>query len=138
MAKVFVTGVKELDAQLKLLEANLGRKAGRKATREGAKLVAEDAKRLAPHDTGLLESSIKVRALKKQRTRFGHGIAMGAEYAAEGLPHYGRFIELGTAKMEADPFLRPALYGNIERVKSTFIQILRDEISKIRPTNPKP
>jgi HK97 gp10 family phage protein len=133
MAKVFVTGVKELDAQLKLVEANVGRKAGRKATREGAKIVAADAKRLVAHDTGLLESSIKVRALKKQRTRFGHGVAMGAEYVAEGLPHYGRFVELGTKYMDADPFLRPALYGNANEVHQTFRQVLGAELRKIRP-----
>lgn len=60
--------------------------------------VAEDARRLAPVETGELRSSIVVT---------GNG---GDTISIEAHTDYAAFVELGTSNMDAQPFLRPALY----------------------------
>ena len=136
MAKTFViTGVKELDAKLASFEPKLRTKIMRSATREAAKYVAADARRLAPHDTGELEKSIKVRARPRSRSNknsVGHGITGGSNFFAEGMPFYAKFMELGWKYLpDGDPFLRPALYGNARRVKLMFARRIREGIAKI-------
>jgi len=129
-----ITGVKELDAKLASLEPKLRKDTMRKATREAAKYVAADARRLAPHDTGKLEQSIKVRARPRSRSNknsVGHGITGGSDFA-EGMPFYSKFLELGWKYLpEGDPFLRQALYGNARRVKLMFARRIREGIAKI-------
>ena len=41
-----------------------------------------------------------------------------------------RFIEFGTSKIPATPFLRPALANNINQVTSKFVQVFNAEITK--------
>ena len=41
-----------------------------------------------------------------------------------------RFIEFGTSKIPATPFLRPALANNINQVTSKFVQVFDAEITK--------
>lgn len=55
--------------------------------------VADDARRSAPVKTGRLRGSIRVEENK---------VYADAEYAA--------FVELGTGRSSAQPYLRPALY----------------------------
>jgi HK97 gp10 family phage protein len=75
--------------------------------------IESNAKRNAPVDTGRLRSSI---ASEITRTRGGVGV--GVKYAT--------FIEFGTYKMAAKPFLFPA--WNMERPK--FIESLRIILKK--------
>lgn len=119
-------GAKELERWMKTFPKRIQNKALRKASRDGAKVVAEDAKRLVPEDTGTLAASIKVRALKRSRNKLGHGINVGSskQFSTDGLPYYASFVELGTKHRPADPFLRPALWGNQEAIKRVFIKTL--------------
>jgi len=64
-----------------------------------AELCAEEARRLCPVDTGFLRSRIEVVDLGAD----GAGVRDDAEYAP--------FVEFGTVKMAAQPFLRPAVLG---------------------------
>lgn len=66
-------------------------------TREIAAEIADDARRLCPVDTGVLRSSIDW---------VWEG---GAALIVADAPYAG-YVELGTSKMAAQPFLRPALY----------------------------
>lgn len=60
--------------------------------------IAEDARRYAPVDTGELRGSIQATPAVDG---VGHVIAT-ADHAS--------YVELGTYKMDAQPYLRPALY----------------------------
>ena len=66
-----------------------------------ANTVTRIAKRLAPVDTGRLRSSIA----KPELGRDGRGL-----FARVGTDvEYAPYVELGTSRMSARPFLRPAL-----------------------------
>lgn len=118
---------RELDAQLTALPKSLANKGARKATRAAAKVVLEDAKRLVPIDTGELERSLKVRARKRSRRNkgtVGHAVVTG-EDLFRGDQFYGGFVELGTQHREADPYLRPALWGNQAKIFDEYKKVLR-------------
>ncbi|RSQ31222.1 hypothetical protein EA709_01695 [Acinetobacter baumannii] len=56
---------------------------------------------------------------------------VGKTYQADGRVFYWRFLELGTSKQPATPFLRPALYENIEQVTDKFVQVFNFELSVV-------
>lgn len=64
--------------------------------------VADDAQRFAPVDTGLLKSSIAADSVTHGPT--GWSVRVWAR------THYAVFVENGTSRMRARPYLRPALF----------------------------
>ena len=69
--------------------------------------AAAEARRIVPVDTGYLRSSIFHAA---ERRRHGWSVTLGAE------AHYAGFVEWGTSRMAAQPYLRPAYEQMIERL----------------------
>ena len=65
-------------------------------------IVQNEARRMAPVDTGRLRASITVK-----RTPDGAVVGSNVEYAP--------YVEYGTSKMAAQPFLRPAVLVAIQR-----------------------
>ena len=126
---IFVTGDKEVDRKLAALEPTVQRKVGRKALRQAVKaIVLPKAKADAPIDTGALESSLTVRAMPRSRkARIGY-VVQTRDGAFKGAQFYGGFQELGTKYMEADPFLRPALYSSEGEIRDVLLGALRNEL----------
>lgn len=62
--------------------------------------ITEDAKRYAPVDTGTLQESIRYAVQGK-----GEDIELRVGSDVE----YSVYVEVGTSKMSAQPYLRPAL-----------------------------
>lgn len=52
-------------------------------------------------------------------------------YESWGDLYYGRFIEFGTVKMPARPFLRPALEDNVQRATQAIADRLAARIKKV-------
>jgi HK97 gp10 family phage protein len=75
---------------------------------------AERASADAPVDRGILRSDItyKVEA---------HGEAVEAIVGAKRRSFWAWFQELGTRKMAAHPFLRPAVFGNAKEIMRLFV-----------------
>jgi HK97 gp10 family phage protein len=73
--------------------------------------IEGDAKRFAPVDTGNLRASIdsEVRIEGVQEGDLAGFVGTNVEYAP--------FQELGTARMEANPFLRPAVEKNKDMIE---------------------
>ena len=94
------TGLDAYRTAMTLASTRVGAKAAR-ATRKAAAGITRDAKALAPVDTGNLRSSIGMKV-----TGDGRAGAMRAEIGPTA--HYGIFVELGTSRMAAQPYLRPA------------------------------
>lgn len=77
-----------------------------------ADLIAEDAERAAPERTGALARSVKPD-VRKALTDLYADVVVGK--------FYGRFLELGTSKIAARPFLLPAFEGRVP----SFVRELR-------------
>jgi hypothetical protein len=98
---ISILGDKELEEVLKFLPANLERNVLNKSLKEAARFVLEDARRLAPGDTGTLKRRLHIRAMKRRRGRIGYLIAsgtreqLGIKADAKGFypasQHYGWF-----------------------------------------------
>ncbi|SSR93858.1 phage protein, HK97 gp10 family [Acinetobacter baumannii] len=56
---------------------------------------------------------------------------VGKTYQSDGRVFYWRFLELGTSRQPATPFLRPALYENIEQITDKFVQVFNFELSVV-------
>lgn len=80
------------------LKADAEPKAGRIVART-AFIIEGKAKLAVPVDTGALKNSIKASGLSQLEWE----VAVGQAYAA--------FVEFGTSKMRAQPFLIPAVEG---------------------------
>lgn len=59
---------------------------------------------------------------------------VGESYEGGGNVYHWRFLEFGTSKMRAQPFMRPALEDNTGAVTSTVVAELDKAISKIIST----
>ena len=75
---------------------------------QGAQTVCESAKSLCPVDTGRLQSSINVQP---------GGNTADTEYAV--------FVEFGTSKMAAQPYLVPALLSNTQAILSAIAEAIK-------------
>ena len=131
-----VTGDKELDQLLTAIAKEDGlksikaqmRKVTRKVTRH---YVLPAVKKYIPSDTNYLESTLKVRSLKRSRVRQGHMVTLGGEDLFRGDTFYGGFVEFGTKAryhksgkyvgyVEEDSYLRRGLYENKAKALKEF------------------
>lgn len=83
------------------------------AVRAGAKTIADEAKELVPIDTGDLKKSIKPkkRRAKRYQTKFTISPVRGKGMAG----WRAHFVEFGTSKQSAQPFMRPAYENNDDK-----------------------
>lgn len=147
--QIKVEGLAELAKALKALPAEIAGKNGgplRKAIGRAAVVIRDDARRRAPVDTGnLRDNIIAVRKRKSPQGTEGYFVEVrrkrrkyantranrrkgrvGKTYENLGEAYYGMFVELGTAKMPDQPFLRPAF----ESKKAEAVETFRVELAK--------
>jgi len=102
--------LKKLYTKLQMLPRKVANKISGPAGRAAAKIVAAKARSLVPVDSGDLEASIKVRAVKK--TKRYKGMAGASVQTGKGhfrgATYYGGMIEFGTKHMPNQSFLRHA------------------------------
>ncbi len=144
-ANIILTGDKQVDRMLATLEPKLQKKAIRKGTREGAKIVLQRAKQLVPVDEGTLLRSMSVRTAKREggqrlpRGTMGHSV-QHVQRKGKGDPFYAHFVEFGTVKWEGHKYIRKALYdsrdqivkANQEAIRAGVLEIAAKERAKIR------
>ena len=107
---IIITGVKEIDRRLKTLEQRVQKKVLRQAMRSGMKIVLADAKSRVPVLSGLTKQNLKLRAMKRSRSKQGLLVQVKS---AEGLTKTTRKGEkvFYPAIVEYRPghaFMRPA------------------------------
>lgn len=112
MAKTEILGLGKLDAALARKAKEL-QAAAKEAVGQEVENIADDARRTAPRKTGELRSSI----------RSDHG---GLKGTVKATARYATFVEHGTYKDPAQPFMHPAA----ERARRRFPQVARDIIAK--------
>lgn len=101
--------------------------------------IERSAKTMCPVDTGRLRASIttnwswsgitRTGVKKPAQSDDGIGKPEANENELIGVTgtnvRYGPYVELGTSKMEAQSYLRPALEMNIEKIKKYFENIIK-------------
>lgn len=95
---VNVDPIRKLSADLRTEAGRVGGRAAQ-VIRKTAKDIERDAKIMAPVDTGNLRNSIST-------TVGGSGSTLSVEVGPTA--HYGIYVELGTSRMGAQPYLFPA------------------------------
>lgn len=127
---VQVLGLKELDRALQEMAWPAARRALRKGMRQGANVVRDEARAKAPLDTGLLKRQIRTRERSEENgdMRFAVEVTRSA--------FYGRFLEYGTSKLAARPFLRPAAESKAEaavaRMRNALAEAIEFELRRTR------
>ncbi len=146
MTDIVLTGFRRVDDRLKALPEKLLKQALRSATRDIAKLTLRMARDEAPHDTGELERSLTVKALKRSRRWkwFVGSSVQTREGMFTGDQFYGGFLEYGTNRRRTKSganrgigperaYLRPALYRFPDRKRRLFqvalVRWLRKQIT---------
>jgi HK97 gp10 family phage protein len=122
MAKYESVQIKGLDAlakALKELPDRVAKNGLRAAVYAGAKVIRDEAKLQALVATGTLKRAVILKQIpelsSKNKQTFFVTVRQGKKYRKQGKKGnlsqdawYWRFVEFGTVKMSARPFLRPA------------------------------
>ena len=143
---ITITGDEFIDFAMRELDKRVQKKIVRKATRAAAKVILREARRFAPHDTGELEASLKVRTRKKfpgerRKGIIGHQVVTGHGFVI-GDQFYAGFLELGTKERRHASgksvgqirkgehwLLRPAMWGSVNETRSIFRRTMREVLT---------
>lgn len=140
--RIQVHGLRELQASIKRFESKVERRLLTRALMDAASIHVKEAKQRAPVDTGELARNIRARPDKPEGNEEAHVIVgvrkltkkqlAKAREKREGAsdPFYWRFVEFGTSKMRARPFLRPAFENTVSKMIARFTESLRDRLRK--------
>ncbi len=145
--RVRFEGFSELAKTLKAMPEWIAEKELNLTVRAAAAVMQKEARRLAPKDTGLLSKNIlirKVKAIKGPYDRYVGRYILGVrsrlvsrrkrrkmtkeERAIQRLrePYYWHFIEFGTSRAAAVPYLR----GAFEATKVEAVGTMRERLKK--------
>lgn len=140
---VNVDGLRELGEAMRELGAEVSQKIAHRMVSKAARMVRDEAKRLAPVRTGFMKQNIIVKKMRKSETDLTSEYRMGVRkyklkyadtkynvrkrragtYYGVDDAYYWRYLEFGTVKMAPKPFMRPAFDNNrmraVEVMKET-------------------
>lgn len=108
-----------LDNLLKRLDKLAGNAAVMKGIEKACLRVEASAKENATQsvDSGFLRASIDHKLIPAElKGTIGTNV------------EYGPYIEFGTSKQPAQPYLYPALASNVDKIKADIIEAVRNEI----------
>lgn len=149
---VKVTGLKELGQALENLGRKTKNKLGAKAMRRGGVIIRDQARANAPllkekvphrkrgtlkkaiitntkvNKSGNVRTKIYVRKLKNEKIEEFKASSGKSGAKNPNDPYYWRFVEFGTSKMPARPFLQPAFSSKKEQASREIITTLREDI----------
>lgn len=148
---ISLIGDKALIRDFKKLEGVTQRKTFRKAVRESFKPVLRAAKANAPVLTGLMRQKIRLRAIKRSRSRIGVQVLTGrrsdmipkvltpsalAKITSRGDVYYPAIVEYGSKKrnIKANPFIRRAFDSNagivLGRLRLRLRRLVDDAVAR--------
>ena len=124
-----VNGLSELDDALAELTLSAQKKTLEGALMKAALPIMKDAKKRAPKDEGDLRKAIGRQRIKKADLP---SVTVKVKRSRKNpYPFYWHFIEYGTSRMAATPFLRPAFEQNVELAIQLFSEELAKRIDKL-------
>ena len=121
----YMSGAQGESTQVKTKRGKFRRGKSKRAKRGEGKFVMQKP--------GTLKRSIKRLKITKLKEFTNNGVAVGIfvqNSKADLPPYYWYFIEKGTSKMAASPFLRPAFDHNVEEAVNRFGEKLNENIDK--------
>ena len=135
-----IEGLEALQAKLQAVSVDMQKKGGRFALRKAAQVIRDKAiQNASAIDDPATRESISKNITERWNGRlnkksggadmgFRIGVLGGAKDTGKedsknpgGTTFHWRFIEFGTAKMQAKPFMRPALEQSQGQVVDTFV-----------------
>jgi HK97 gp10 family phage protein len=136
-----LTGFKELAAALRELGPRVARNTLRRAVSAGAVPIRDEAKVRARKKTGEMARDIQIKREKDTKgemsAKYSVYVRTGKKSRLSGRARgvdknsfYWIFQELGTSKMPAHPFLRPAFESRKEEAVKTIGEKLDEGIQK--------
>ena len=142
-----VKGLRELGLAMQALSADMAGKVARQATAAGAGVVRKAARDAAPVDTGNLKAAVVMKRLPKRETNLteeyvvtvrkgkkSDAVKGRAGRGRQGKDaYYARFVEFGTVKLPARPFMRPALENNTQKATDAVASRLKQRLAKVSP-----
>lgn len=123
-------GIEGADEVIQLLE-EMGAAASavlEQAAAAGGQIVLEDAKSRCPIDTGALKASLHMDKGKSKKP----DIKQEVKISPGKQEYYGTFVELGTTRQAAQPYLRPAVDKNKEKIAKAVTQEIARALGRIR------
>lgn len=123
-----VTGTRELFRNLDKIEKYVNKHLD-DIIRKAAKVIKRDMKARAPIRSGTLQENIEIEV--KEVKILQNSIRVGIGPVGDD-PFYWYFIEKGTYKMEAQPFVRPAFDDNDKKVKKMIENGIENLLRKVR------
>lgn len=120
-----INGLKDLADKLHQMGPDIARHALKGAVGSAARLIRDEAKATNPDDTGRTDRAIYATLVKEESSEhqatYKVGVRSGRkERRADRDAWYWRFIEFGTGKKPARPFMRPAF----EKLKSAAVELI--------------
>jgi len=125
MAEISLEGVDAILSKLEKIGANISR-LETKALKNAAEPVLEDAKSTSKFSdrTGNLREGLKTSNVQtKDGMKY---ILVGVDKADNSKIFYGKFIEFGTSKMPARPFMQPAFEKNKNEIERIIADTLKE------------
>ncbi len=136
-----VKGLSDLVAAMNGLPDKVRVNGLRRAVSSGAVIVRNDARARAPVDTGEMRKDIQVKrervpdayvATYSVHVRSGKRSRLsGRARDVDKDSFYWKFVEFGTAKMAAQPFLRPAFEAKKQEAADKIISTLRERLAEL-------
>jgi len=138
-----VAGLRQLGEAMRGLSEDVRTKVARQAVAAGASVVRKAARDKAPVDSGNLKASMIMKRIRetnlteeyivtprKGKTRDGKAAKRGQGKLGKDA-YYARFVEFGTVKVPARPFIRPAMEDNVQRATQAIADRLAARIKKV-------
>ncbi|NRY61512.1 HK97-gp10 family putative phage morphogenesis protein [Clostridium beijerinckii] len=125
MADIELTGVDEILNKLQQIGTNISRLEN-KALKNAAEPVLEDAKVTNAFNdrSGRLRKGLKISNIKnKEGMKY---VLVGVDKSDNSKIFYGKFLEFGTSKISARPFLQPAYEKNKDNIQQTIAKTLKE------------
>lgn len=143
--RVEIEGLEELEAALaEVTDKKVAWKSLRSALAKGGRVIANQAKRNAPVESGALRQSIGIFSRKGKRGDRVSAVFIGpkvknktairkAQAAGRDIKgiYYGHIVEQGSVHSAPAPFLRPALDQAAGVALGKFVQDLREKLNDV-------
>jgi HK97 gp10 family phage protein len=121
----YVEGADALDAALKRIGDRATGILLREAVQKGADIIADEAKRLAPKDTGALAAGIHAEITTSKQ---GQAVA---DVSFNKKQWYGGLVEKGTKNIPAHPYIRPAFDTKADEAEEAVARYLWDALEDV-------